>query len=68
MADQSRSNTALLRDKDVAEQLGVSIRTTEKWRSVGAGPPYIRVGRLIRYKQGDIDRWIEGRRCGGGGR
>jgi hypothetical protein len=35
--------------------------TLEIWRVQGRGPKYIKVGRLVRYRESDLDAWLEGR-------
>ena len=41
-----------------AEQLNFPVSTLSRWRSERRELPYVTVGRLIRYRQVDIDRWI----------
>jgi predicted DNA-binding transcriptional regulator AlpA len=43
---------------DVAHRLGTSIRTLERKRADGTGPRFVRVGRLVRYTDPDVDAWI----------
>lgn len=50
---------ALLNTPDLATELGVSKPTIISWRRNSCGPDFIRVGRLIRYRQSDIDRWLQ---------
>lgn len=39
--------------------LGVSPATLEIWRSIGGGPPFVRLGpSLIRYRRGDVNAWL----------
>src|SRR5690606_23868940 len=33
-------------------------RTLEKWRSEGAGPPVLRMGRRVAYARRDLVRWL----------
>lgn len=54
---------ALLNESSVAKQLRCEVKTLQAWRCRGGGPPFIRVGRLIRYSPDDLQRWIESRRC-----
>jgi predicted DNA-binding transcriptional regulator AlpA len=56
----------LLDQRQAATRLGLaSARTLEAWRRRGYGPPFIRLSpRLVRYKAGDIDRWLEARVVG----
>ena len=42
-----------------ATRLGIPVSTLARWRSERRELPYVTVGRLIRYRQSDLDRWIE---------
>ena len=48
----------LVETSTLADQLDVKPVTLEKWRQTGSGPAYIKVGRLVRYRQSDVDRWL----------
>jgi hypothetical protein len=48
------SDADLLDTVQAAELLGVSPGTLENWRAEGKGPKFRRVGRLIRYRRGDL--------------
>jgi hypothetical protein len=37
--------------------------TLRRWRQSGAGPRYFKEGDVIRYRQQDIDRYVESRLC-----
>jgi excisionase family DNA binding protein len=58
----SREMPDLLTQQQLAEELQVSVRTLERWRREGTGPPWVRVGRSPRYRRQDIDRWLEATR------
>jgi hypothetical protein len=47
----------LLETADVAVELGLSPRTLEGWRRRGEGPPYLKVGRLVKYRPEDIEAY-----------
>lgn len=49
----------LLTPEDVAELLGVPVRTVLDWRHRGIGPYGIRVGRYVRYHPDEVEAWIE---------
>lgn len=51
----------LLTTDDVATWLGIRRCTLEKARSTRMGdfPPFIKVGRSIRYRRGDVERWLD---------
>lgn len=44
----------LLCEKDVAQMLNVSVRTVQRARLDGDGPKWLRIRKLIRYRQGDV--------------
>jgi|BarGraNGADG00212_1021973.scaffolds.fasta_scaffold10466_3 excisionase family DNA binding protein len=44
---------------DVADYLGVPVRTVYSWRATGKGPRGFRVGKFVRYKAADIEAWLE---------
>ena len=57
---------ALLTEKDAAKYLCVSRVTLARSRCYGKpeGPPYVRLGRTIRYLVDDLQRFVETRRVG----
>ena len=48
----------LLDQHEAAQILKISVRTLERRRATGTGPRFIRVGRLVRYRAGDLEEWI----------
>lgn len=54
--------TALLDTASTAAALGLKPETLANWRTYGRYDlPYIRSGRLIRYRVGDLLDWLEQR-------
>jgi excisionase family DNA binding protein len=51
----------MLTQSEAAQMLRVSVRTLERLRVSGDGPTYIKTGRLVRYRQSDLDKWISDR-------
>jgi Helix-turn-helix domain len=51
---------ALLSQKSAAKLLGISARTLERHRITGIGPRYVRLGRLIRYREEDLVTFVDG--------
>lgn len=50
----------LFTPEQVAAALGVSHRTLAAWRSTRRNPlPYVKVGRLVRYRRQDVTAWLE---------
>lgn len=39
----------------------VSARTLQRWRLEGVGPTYVKLGRLVRYREADLDTFLEER-------
>ena len=56
---QSISPRTLLIPEQAAAYLSVKLQTLANWRSEGRGPKFVRVGKLIRYRLGALDAWIE---------
>lgn len=40
---------------------GISRLTLADWRCKRVGPPFVKVGRLVRYRQEDLDAWLNSR-------
>jgi predicted DNA-binding transcriptional regulator AlpA len=54
-------NFVLLTPKETASRLKVSLSWLAKARMRGDGPPYIRVGRSIRYSEAALLQWMKSR-------
>jgi hypothetical protein len=59
-AQKSVTGIALLTPKEAAFFLKVSGSWLAKSRMRGDGPPYIRIGRSVRYRLEDLVRWLKG--------
>lgn len=55
----------LLSTKEVADLLGVPYRTLLDWRP-DERPPAARLGKHLRFRPSDIERWLEEKRRDGG--
>ena len=51
----------LLTGREVADMLGVSNKTVLRWALEGELPSIRLSNRAIRFREGEIDRWIEER-------
>ncbi len=49
----------LLDPKQTSETLAKPVRTLANWRSKRYGPPFIRVGGSIRYREEDVLAFLE---------
>lgn len=61
MQNESQSNGMdnMLDQIDVAAVLKVSPKTLEYWRCKGIGPRFIKVGKLARYLESDVRKFIQ---------
>jgi excisionase family DNA binding protein len=50
---------SLLTPPQLAEWLQLPLSTLYSWRTQGIGPPGFKVGRGIRYRRSDVERWLE---------
>ena len=57
-------NDRLLNRERAAELLAVRPQTLSAWICRGGGPPYIKVGRCVRYRLTDLERWLASRTVG----
>jgi excisionase family DNA binding protein len=53
---------SFLTQKEVAELLRVPERTLEDWRFTQQGPPYLKLGRHVRYELADLLDWARRQR------
>lgn len=52
-----RDPDVLLFGAEAAYLAGLSVRTFESLRLRGGGPPYVKLGRAVRYRRGDVLGW-----------
>jgi hypothetical protein len=48
----------LFDQQHAARLLGLSVRTLERHRVAGTGPRFVRLGRLVRYREVDLADWV----------
>jgi predicted DNA-binding transcriptional regulator AlpA len=49
----------LLSDRDVELLTGRARSTLQKDRVIGTGIPFVRVGRLVRYRQSEVSAYLD---------
>jgi hypothetical protein len=57
-ATASPPGECLWSEKRLAEFLGISDRTLERWRGEGLGPPYMRIGKARRTRPAAALAWL----------
>lgn len=48
----------LLNERETAARLGLSVKTLQLWRSQRKGPTYVKVGKAVRYRPEDVERFV----------
>lgn len=48
----------LLTPDEFARIAGIKRETADMWRHRGCGPRFVKVGRLVRYRESDVNAWI----------
>jgi excisionase family DNA binding protein len=56
---------SLATTEEVAEYLGMPRRTLDQWRHVGKGPRFSKVGKHVRYRWADVEKWLDANAQGG---
>lgn len=49
----------LLSENEISKLFGRSIPTLQKDRLRGNGPPFIKIGRLVRYSPSAVQAWLD---------
>ena len=60
-APELNSGERLLTPKEAANFLRLSVSWLAKARMRGNGPPYVKLGRAIRYREGALVQWLRSR-------
>jgi len=59
IAEKKKEKIKLLTRPQAADRLGLQVQTLARWAMDGRHLPVVKLGRSVRYKQGDIDAFIE---------
>jgi predicted DNA-binding transcriptional regulator AlpA len=52
----------LLNEKDAANHLALSVHTLRRWRVLGHGPRFLKIGtKAVRYAVADLEDFMHGR-------
>jgi excisionase family DNA binding protein len=43
---------------DLATYLGISEKSIRMWRSRGLGPTAVKIGRHVRFRPADVEKWV----------
>ena len=48
----------LLSPKEVRDLTGFSLPQLEVWRARREGPPFFKVGRMVKYNRRELEQWL----------
>lgn len=54
----STTQSPLYTPDEAAEYLRANARTLERWRHVGGGPLFSKIGRRVVYRLADLEAWV----------
>lgn len=55
------STTQIIDSQALSAHIGIPTKTLAEWRSRSEGPPYMRIGRHVRYSMSDVEKWLASR-------
>ncbi len=58
MSRASQVNDRLVEPQEVADYLLVPVATLAQWRYLGQGPQFLKIGRFVRYRWSEVERWL----------
>jgi predicted DNA-binding transcriptional regulator AlpA len=58
LSREAADDARLLTESEVAGLLRLSVKTLRNWRFSGFGPRHLKMGRLVRYRLGDVKAWL----------
>ena len=53
--------TEVMTTVEAAEYVGLKKPTMERFRFLGQGPAYCKLGGAVRYRKKDLDEWLDSR-------
>ncbi len=66
MGDGSHTRrVALMTPRQLSDYLGVPVQTLANWRWREEGPKWIKLGRHVRYRPNEVERWLSAQGQGG---
>ncbi len=54
-------DATIIRAEEVPGFIGIARQTLARWRHEGNGPLFVKLGRRVFYRSGDLKAWIEKR-------
>ncbi len=57
MDSERRPEDRWLSTTALSERFDVPVRTIQAWREQGTGPAGVRIGKVVRYRLSEVERW-----------
>lgn len=52
-----RSERRVLKEQELADRWGISIKTLQRWRCLALGPRFLKLGNRVGYRLEDIEQY-----------
>ena len=49
----------LYTETELADRLTLKVQTLQSWRRENVGPPYVKLVGTVRYREDDVDAWVD---------
>ncbi len=49
----------ILKELEAANRMRLAVHTLRNWRHQRKGPPYYKISRSVRYKQSDVEEFLQ---------
>ena len=56
---QNTTPLTVMTVQQASEYLGLAVSTLNKWRCLGGGPVFIKMGRAVRYRIEDLETFVQ---------
>lgn len=53
------TDSSLMTPVELSDRWRIPVGTLTQWRHRKVGPPYLHLGRHVRYRQSDVEAWLE---------
>jgi len=58
MSDSVAAKSEVLNEREVSIEFGLSVPWLRKQRRLGKGPPYLKLGKIVRYFREDVRAYL----------
>lgn len=62
---KEHSQVRLVSPTQLSEYTGIPVQTLANWRWRAEGPPWFKLGRHVRYRWSDVEKWLDANAQGG---